>query len=115
MLSCPFIHSGQGNGYRKTSLNLFFSGESKPSEPKVILCEAFNYEGFTIEPAPIDEGGKFRTAGYISGEYQGEMKRIRFIRADENSDKQLAIDHSTAKAKQIIDEQGKKLLERTHL
>ena len=92
-----------------------FSGESKPSEPKEILAEAFNYEGFTVDPAPIDEGGKYRTAGYISGEYEGEVKRIRFIRADENSDQQLAIDHSTAKAKQIIDEQGKRLLERTNL
>ena len=92
-----------------------FGGESKPSEPAEVLCDAFNYEGFTIEPAPINEGGKFRTAGYISGEYEGEVKRIRFIRADENSAKQLAIDHATAKAKQIIDEQGKKLLERSHL
>ena len=92
-----------------------FGGESTPSEATEILSDALTYDGFTIEPAPTDEGGKFRTAGYISGEYQGEVKRIRFIRADENSDRQLAIDHSTAKAKQIIDEQGKKLLERTQL
>jgi hypothetical protein len=98
--------------------NLFkslFGGESKPSEPTEVLSDALDYKGFTIEAAPIDEGGKFRTAGYISGEHQGEVKRIRFIRADENGDKQLAIEHSTAKAKQIIDEQGEKLLERAQL
>ena len=92
-----------------------FGGDKKPSKPKEILCDAFDYEGFTIEAAPLDEGGKYRTAGYISREYEGEMKRIQFIRADENSDQQLAIDHSTAKAKQIVDEQGEKLLERTML
>jgi hypothetical protein len=92
-----------------------FGGDSKPSTPTEVACESFNYEGFKVEPAPIDEGGKFRTAGYISGEYEGEDKRIRFIRADENSDKQTAIDHSILKARQIIDEQGKKLLERAQL
>lgn len=92
-----------------------FGSVSKLSEPTEILCDAIDYEGFTIEAAPIDEGGKYRTAGYISGEFEGEIKRIRFIRADENSDEQLAIEHSTAKARQIIDEQGKKLLERTQL
>lgn len=68
------------------------------------------YKGFTIEAAPIDEDGKYRTAGYISGELDGEIKRIQFIRADQNASEQMAIDHSITKAQQIIDEQGEKLL-----
>ena len=51
------------------------------------------YKGFTIEAAPINEDGKYRSAGFISGE----------------------LDHSLAKARQIIDEQGQSLLQKTHL
>ena len=40
---------------------------------------------------------------------------MQFIRADQNADLQAAIDHSLAKARQIIDEQGKSLLDKTHL
>jgi len=84
------------------------TGQTKPSEP-------IDYKEFTIEAAPINEDGKYRTAGYISGEVDGESKRIQFIRADQNADLQLAIDHSISKARQIIDEQGTKLLDKTHL
>jgi len=74
-----------------------------------------DYKGFAIEAAPINEDGKYRSAGFISGEVDGETRRIQFIRADQNSDLQAAIDHSIAKAQQIIDEQGSNLLEKTHL
>jgi hypothetical protein len=92
-----------------------FGGESTPSKPKELQCDPFEYNGFKIEPAPIIEDGKFRTAGYISGELEGVTKRIQFIRADQSGDQQLAIDHSRSKAKQIIDEQGQKLLVREQL
>ena len=84
------------------------SGEAEPSEP-------IAYKGFAIEAAPINEDGKYRTAGYISGDVNGETKRIQFIRADQNTDLQAAVDHSISKARQIIDEQGKSLLDKTHL
>ncbi len=84
------------------------SGQAKPSEP-------VDHNGFAIEAAPINEDGKYRTAGYISGEVDGERKRIQFIRADQNVDLQVAIDHSISKARQIIDEQGQSLLNKTHL
>ncbi len=76
---------------------------------------AVDYMGFAIEAAPINEDGKYRSAGFISGELDGETKRIQFIRADQNSDLQTAIDHSLLKARQIIDEQGKGLLQKSHL
>ena len=78
-------------------------------------AEAIDYKGFSIEAAPINEDGKFRTAGFISGEIDGEMRRVQFIRADQNSDLQAAVEHSLAKARQIIDEQGTGLLDKTHL
>ena len=84
------------------------SKEAKAAEP-------VTYKGFTIEPAPIDEDGKYRTAGYISGELDGEIKRIRYIRADQTSGRDAAIEHSIIKAQQIIDEQGEKLLHKTNL
>jgi hypothetical protein len=78
-------------------------------------ADPVDYQGFTIEPEPIDEDGKFRTAGYISGERDGETRRIRFIRADQSTSLEAAVDHSIAKARQIIDEQGKSLLDKSHL
>lgn len=87
-----------------------FSGgaAAQPAEP-------VQYKGFSIEAAPINEDGKFRTAGFISGEVDGETRRIKFIRADQNAALEMANDHSIAKARQIIDEQGSKLLEKSHL
>jgi hypothetical protein len=83
-------------------------GQSQPSEP-------IDYEGFSIEAAPINEDGKYRTAGFISGEIEGETRRVGFIRADQNADLTAAINHSITKAQQIIDEQGKSLLNKTNL
>ncbi len=99
---------GIGNLFKSLFGDSDRAAEVSPSKP-------LNYKEFTIEAAPIDEGGKFRTAGYITGELNGEAKRVRFIRADENATRQAAIDHSVSKARQIIDEQGTKLLEKSHL
>jgi hypothetical protein len=83
-------------------------GQSQPSAP-------VEYKGFTIEAAPIQEEGKYRTAGFISAEIDGEVKRVQFIRADQSADHVSAVSHSIAKAQQIIDEQGKALLRKTRL
>ena len=77
--------------------------------------ESIEYKGFTIEAEPIQENNAYRTAGFITGEINGESKRIQFIRADQHSEQQMAIDHSITKARQIIDEQGTKLLKRSLL
>ena len=94
--------------------SIFGGGQGSPRGAET-SSEPVSYKEFSIEAAPIDEGGKYRTAGYISGEVDGETRRVRFIRADENSDQQAAIDHSLTKARQIIDEQGAKLLKKTQL
>lgn len=96
---------GLGNFFKSV-----FSGgaAARPSEP-------VEYKGFSIEAAPINEDGKFRTAGFISGEVDGETRRIQFIRADQNAALEMAIEHSITKGRQIIDEQGSKLLEKSHL
>jgi hypothetical protein len=83
-------------------------GQPAPSEP-------VTYKGFSIEAAPVNEDGKYRTAGFISGELDGETRRIRFIRADQNADLGTAVKHAITKAQQIIDEQGNDLLKKTQL
>ena len=78
-------------------------------------AEPVQYKDLTIEPEPIEEDGKFRTAGYICGEVDREPRRVRFIRADQHGDPRSAADHAVAKGRQIIDEQGKALLKKSHL
>ena len=94
-------------------LKSIFGGSS--GAPGELSTDPIQYKEFTIEAAPIVESNQFRTAGYISGEFEGETRRVQFIRADQTGDKQVAIDHSISKAKQIIDEKGVKLLAQSHL
>ena len=99
---------GIGKFFKSLLGDAIGDGQPEPSEP-------VDYKGFKIEAAPINEDGKFRTAGFISGELDGENKRIRFIRADQNADLGTAVNHAISKAQQIIDEQGQALLHKTHL
>ena len=99
---------GLGNFFKSVFSGPTGLGQPEPSAP-------VDYKGFSIEAAPINEDGKYRSAGFISGEVDGEIKRVQFIRADQNGELQAAIDHSIAKARQIIDEQGASLLSKTHL
>ena len=91
---------------------LFGGGGGSAREPEPEAGEAVEHGGFTIVPAPIKEGGQYRTAGTISREVDGQMKSARFIRADNHSDRQAAMDHSVRKGMQIVDEQGASLLDR---
>jgi len=95
--------------------SLFGNGSADGAESEPAPDATLEYQGFAIEAAPIAEGGQFRTAGFISGEHDGEHKRVQFIRADTSGDKTAAIEHSLAKGKQIVDEQGAALLQREFL
>lgn len=88
-------------------------GGARDTEPEP--GEAVEHGGFTVVPAPIKEGGQYRTAGTISREVDGVTRSARFIRADNHADRQGAIDHSVRKAMQIIDEQGLSLLDRENV
>lgn len=68
--------------------------------------EPVDYKGFTIVPAPIAESGQYRTAGSIRREHEGQVQTVRYIRADNNSNREASVQHSIAKARQIIDERG---------
>ncbi len=99
---------GLGKFFKSLLGDAIGDGQPEPSEP-------VNYKEFFIEAAPINEDGKYRTAGYSSGELDGETRRIRFIRADQNADVTTAVNHSITKAQQIIDEQGNALLHKSQL
>jgi hypothetical protein len=86
---------------------LFGGGGAKAEEP---AGEPVEYKGFSIVPAPFTEGGQYQTCGLISKEVNGELKQHRMIRADRFASKDDAVDVTIRKAKQMIDEQGERLL-----
>ena len=97
-----------GLGKEALAMSLFsrlFGGKDLPrsSEPVV-------YNGFTIIPEPISEGSRYRVAAQIEKAVDGEKRAHRMIRADVLEDRDSAVEVSTAKAKQMIDEQGEQLL-----
>ncbi|NNE81874.1 MAG: hypothetical protein HKN18_16520 [Silicimonas sp.] len=67
------------------------------------------YQGFTIFPEPVPEGGRYRLGARIEKEVGGELKSHILIRADVLDDLETANTVSLNKAKQVIDEQGDRL------
>ncbi len=86
------------------------AGQPVKANPK----ENQQYKDFTISPTPISEGGQFRTAGTISKEQDGVVKTTQFIRADNHSSREAALEHAVTKAKQVIDERGDDLFQNSH-
>lgn len=80
-----------------------FGGGAKPE------VEPIDYEGFSIYPEPIAEGGKHRLCARVEKTVGGVVKTHRVIRADMLDDLDTATTVSIAKAKQVIDEQGDRL------
>ncbi len=78
-------------------------------------AQPVEYEGYSIIATPISENGQYRTDGTIQRQKDGVVQESRFIRADNNTDRQAAIDHSIRKAQQIIDEQGDALFGRENV
>lgn len=87
-------------------------GKSAESSP---ASEPVEYNGFTITAEPLKEGGQYKTAGTITKEINGELRSAHFIRADNHSDHGAAAVHSERKGQQIVDEQGERMFELTHI
>ena len=85
---------------------LFGGGGSKTAAPH----EETEHKGFKIETTPMPEGGQFRVCAMIRKEMDGEIKEHTLIRADVCGSAQEASDMAMRKAKQIIDEQGERIL-----
>ena len=88
-----------------------FGGKGDSTSPKEAPGEAVEYKQFSILPEPIKEGSQYRTAGTISMQQDGELKSSKFIRADNHTSRDAAIEHAIGKGKQIIDERGEALLQ----
>jgi hypothetical protein len=82
-------------------LKRLFGGSAAPAE---IPSEEYN--GYTITPEPIREGGKFRLAAKIEKEIDGEVKMHHLIRADLLESEDIACKEGAAKARVVIDQQG---------
>ena len=67
------------------------------------------YEGMRIFPEPMKEGSVYRLSARIEMDDGDDVKEHRVIRADTFNSRDEAVSASTAKAKQMIDEQGKRL------
>lgn len=76
-----------------------------------VAADPVTYKDVTITPTPLPEGGQYKTAGTISRIIDGEEKKTEFIRADNHSSTDAAIEHSINKAKQIVDERGASLFD----
>lgn len=82
-------------------LKRLFGGNSAPA---VVPSE--DYNGYTITPEPIREGGKFRLAAKIEKEIDGEVKVHQLIRADVLESEDVARTEGAIKARMVIDQQG---------
>ncbi len=83
-------------------LSRLFGGGGGASAPRV---QPEEHNGFAIYPEPIKEGPRWRVAARI--EKDGKVHKL--VRADTIEDEQTARDVSTAKARQMIDEQGERI------
>lgn len=83
--------------------SIFSGGEQAPKEPETRPSE--EYKGFTITPAPMEDGHGFRINGTIT---KGEQSHT-FIRADTLPTADSCADEMIRKAKQMIDYQGNQL------
>lgn len=82
---------------------LFGMGGSGSAED---TAAAEDYQGYTIVPAPMKEGGQYRLAGTISKPSEGDNREHRFIRADLFPSRDEAVEATLRKAKRVINEQG---------
>lgn len=77
------------------------------SKAEVEVAET--YHGFRIVAAPVKEGSKYRLAARVEMDIDGATKVHQVIRADTFDNLEDAKKFSVAKAKQVIDENGKAL------
>jgi hypothetical protein len=90
---------------------LFGRGAGEPAmQPS---GEAVDYKGYQIRAAPFRAEGQFQTAGSIEKDFADGRKEHRFIRAEKHTSMELAADFSVLKARQIIDERGDGIFEKT--
>ena len=81
-------------------------GGAAAEEPR---CEAVEYKGYRIRPAPYAAASGFQTAGVIEKDFADGPKEHRFIRAETHPTAEEAASFAIAKGKQIVDQQGERI------
>lgn len=74
--------------------------------------ESVEYQGYSITPTPMAQGGQYLTAGIIAKDTPEGRKEHRFIRADTHASAEAAASFAVRKGQQIIDELGDRIFER---
>ena len=74
------------------------------------LADTVSYDGYIIQPAPKHDGQQWNVAGVITRKDAPDAGEHSFIRADTYTSKEEADKWSVHKAKQIIKEQGDRLI-----
>lgn len=87
--------------------SLFGGATSK--QAKAPKCE--DYNGYTIESAPVLESGQYQLAGRITKTVDGVIKEHKFMRADRFSSFEDAESFVFVKARQIIDQSGDRIFQ----
>lgn len=82
-------------------------GGGKAAEPEASPAE--DYNGFILRAAPYQEAGQWQMCGIISKEVDGTVKEHRFVRADRFPSREDAVSFTLAKARQIVDLNGKRI------
>ena len=85
-------------------------GEASAAQP---AGEPVEYKGFRIRPAPFRAEGQFQTAGPIEKDFADGRKEHRFIRAEKHTTSELATEFAVTKGRQIIDEQGDRIFDKS--
>jgi hypothetical protein len=85
--------------------SLFGGGSPKVAKP----TRREDYNGYTIEAAPVAEGGQYQLAGRILKTIDGVEKEHAFMRADRFTSFEDAENFVFVKARQIIDQSGDRI------
>ncbi len=92
-------------GLSKFLSSIFGGATPRGGEPAAEPA-AEEYNGYTIRPAPFQDGAHWITSAVIEKRIDDEVKPHRFIRADMYPGREAAAAASLFKARQIIDMMG---------
>jgi hypothetical protein len=88
-------------------------GGAKSDDEAPAAAPVEEYKGYRIQAAPYKAGGQYQTAGLIEKGTNGDVRQHRFVRAETHPSLEDAVAFSTRKAKQIIDEQGDRIFDKS--
>ena len=74
------------------------------------IADRETYQGFEVLARPIREEGQWRLAGSIRRPGDEDGPRHDFVRADTMADHDECVRMSLLKGRQLVDEQGERLL-----